>query len=444
MTYEIILGRSKKDREKLGTRAAVYLGKHFVKMGAVTSFSNDIYMDVNTTHVLFVCGKRGAGKSYTMGVIAEGIADLPPETRKRLAVVILDTMGIYWTMRYPNHQDEILLKDWGMQGKGLDITIFTPQGFYHEYKEKGIPTDYPFAMKPSELTTQDWFTTFDLEANDPVAVFLERIILELKDSYADYSIQDIMKAMEQDTEETETIKKAGINRFRSAAQWGIFSEDATPLWEIVKAGRVSVLDVSAYATAPNGWKIKNLVIGLVSQKLFLQRMVSRKEEEAKSIESSVHYITSGDAAIADEPMVWLVIDEAHEFLPKSGKTTATDALVTLLREGRQPGISMILATQQPGKIHTDVMTQSDIFLSHHITARLDIEALGGLMQSYLRKGLDAELNDLPKEKGAAIVLDDINERLFPMKIRPRITWHGGSAPVVLREKKNLFSFRPTL
>jgi len=42
---------------------------------------------------------------------------------------------------------------------------------------------------------------------------------------------------------------------------------------------------------------------------------------------------------------------------------------------------LILATQQPGKIHTDVMTQSDVVLSHRITARMDTEALSLLEQS---------------------------------------------------------------
>ena len=138
------------------------------------------------------------------------------------------------------------------------------------------------------------------------------------------------------------------------------------------------------------------------------------------------------------PLVWLVIDEAHEFLPREGKVASTDALVTLLREGRQPGLSMILATQQPGKIHTDVMTQSDILLSHRITAKIDTEALGALMQSYLRTGLDKELNNLPRDKGSALVVDDTNEKMYPIKVRPRFTWHGGSSPTAIPQKKQIF------
>jgi hypothetical protein len=164
-------------------------------------------------------------------------------------------------------------------------------------------------------------------------------------------------------------------------------------------------------------------------------------EEFKSIKGSEHYsLDSGEKEKQQDPLVWLVIDEAHEFLPKEGKTVSTDALLTILREGRQPGISLILATQQPGKIHTDVMTQADTVISHRLTAKIDVEALGMLMQSYMREGLDKQLNYLPAIKGSAVIFDDVNERLYPMRIRPRFTWHGGESPSALKEKKKVFDF----
>ena len=112
-------------------------------------------------------------------------------------------------------------------------------------------------------------------------------------------------------------------------------------------------------------------------------------------------------------------------------------MITVLREGRQPGISLVLASQQPGKIHTDVITQSDIVIAHRITANIDVQSLGGLMQSYMREGLDKQLNILPPEEGAAIVFDDLNEKLYPIRVRPRYTWHGGSAPTALPKEKKV-------
>ena len=127
-------------------------------------------------------------------------------------------------------------------------------------------------------------------------------------------------------------------------------------------------------------------------------------------------------------------------MPNKGKTPATAPLITVLREGRQPGISLVLASQQPGKIHTDVITQSDIVIAHRITANIDVQSLGGLMQSYMREGLDKQLNLLPTEEGAAIVFDDLNEKLYPIRVRPRYTWHGGSAPTALPKEKKVFEF----
>ena len=182
-----------------------------------------------------------------------------------------------------------------------------------------------------------------------------------------------------------------------------------------------------------------MVIGIVSQKLFEERMAARKQEELESVKSGMKVWGFEDQPQKRLPLVWLFIDEAHEFLPNDQKTVCTDALITILREGRQPGISLVLASQQPGKIHTDVLTQSDIVLSHQITAKIDTDALQALTQSYMREGLDKQLNLLPKEPGAAIVLDDKNERVYAIRVRPRMTWHGGDTATALKGVKKLFS-----
>ncbi|MBW2973207.1 ATP-binding protein [Candidatus Woesearchaeota archaeon] len=447
MVYEIVLGRDEAEKEKWGTEGSILLGKQYVKMGPVTTLSQPVYLDVNKAHVTFVCGKRGSGKSYCLGVIAEGIATIEEKFREKLSVLMLDTMGIYWTMKYPNHQDELLLKEWGMEGKAIEnVRIFTPTGYFQEYKDKGIPTDFPFSINPAELAPEDWNLTFDISANDPIAVFIERTILTLKKAGKAYDIPDILDALDKDEREDPKVKNAAVNRFKSVKEWGIFSKEATPMKDLAKAGTVNVLDLSAYALMPGGWKIKHLVMGIVCGKLFIERMVVRKGEEFSSIRSAVHYIATEEseeeAKLKKEkmPVVWIMIDEAHEFLPKEGKTAASDALMTLLREGRQPGVALVLATQQPGKIHTDAMTQSDIILAHRLTAKVDTDALGALLQSYLRTGLDKALAELPKVAGACLAVDDVNERMYPIRVRPRFSWHGGSAPELIKEKKKLFEF----
>ncbi len=436
MAYDIVIGRNESDRKKFGMLGTILIGKQYVTMGQTTSLSNRIYLDIARAHVVYICGKRGAGKSYTMGVIAEGLADMPKEISQNLSIILLDTMGIYWTMKYPNKKDDILLSQWGLEGKGLDVQIYTPAAYHKTYKEQGIPTDHPFSIKPSELNPDQWCMSFGIDKTSSFGVLIERIVTQLKKTKGDFSIDDIIEAVKTDKRADQNTKDAVENRFLNCEEWGLFSEEGTPLKELAKGGTITVLDVSCYATMPGGgWHIKSLAIGLIAQNLFIERMIARKNEEYQQIHETVHYFGEEEKKKQEMPLVWLVIDEAHEFLPREGKTSATDALVTILREGRQPGISLILATQQPGKIHTDVMTQSDTLISHRITAKMDTDALGTMMQSYMREGLDTFLNQLPRVMGAAIILDDSNERMFPMRMRPRFTWHGGESPTAVHPKK---------
>ena len=252
-----------------------------------------------------------------------------------------------------------------------------------------------------------------------------------------FTIRKIIEKIEKDKKSEKETINAATGLFEAADSWGIFAKEGTALKDLVRGGQTTVLDLSPYATLPSGWLIKALVVGLISKRLFAERMMARKTEEFSTIDASMHYFTREEKDRLEEPLVWLILDEAHELLPRDMKTTATDALVTILREGRQPGISLVLISQQPGKIHTDVITQADIVLSHRITAKIDVDALSQLTQTYMRKGLDEELANLPPVIGSAIIFDDKNERIFPIQVRPRFTWHGGSSPMAIKEKKEM-------
>ena len=138
MPYDIIIGRDASDKEKFGDRGLVFIGKGFVKMGQYTSLSNRILMDVARSHVVLVAGKRGSGKSYTLGTIAEELTNLPQEISQNIASLIFDTMGIYWTMKFRNEKDRNLLQEWGLKTKSLKIRVFVPYGHYNDYIQKGF------------------------------------------------------------------------------------------------------------------------------------------------------------------------------------------------------------------------------------------------------------------------------------------------------------------
>lgn len=435
MDRKIIVGRNKEDIVRYGEKGCVLLGKQYVKMGQSTFLSQPVYLDVSGAHVMLICGKRGGGKSYTMGAIAEGFSLLEPEIKQNLSIILLDTMGIYWTMKYPNKQEEWLLKDWKLKPQAVDIRIFTPKKYNEIYKKQGIPTDDAFTIAPSLLNPDDWCLGFKQDKYGSNGILISRVIFELLEKGEKYSIKDIIKRVQNDKNSDKSTRDAVEAMFLTAESWGVFDTEGTPISELTKGGQITVLDVSCYATMPGGWDVKALVMGVIAEHIFIDRMKSRKTEEFNEVMAKKNYFTSDNVKKQEMPLVWMVIDEAHEFLPVQGTTAATRALMTCMREGRQPGICLILATQQPGKIHSDVMTQSDIVLSHRITAKLDTDALGLLAQSYMREGINIALNDLPRVKGSAVLFDDSNERLYSIRVRPKFTWHGGSSPNAIKEKK---------
>jgi len=431
MPFDVIIGRNESDKKAFGKRGLAYLGKTYVTMGNYTSLSNPIYMDVARSHVVLISGKRGSGKSYTIGTMAEALSSLGVEESGNIAPLIFDTMGIFWTMKYKNEKDRELLDEWGLKAKNVPMKVFAPFGYYQEYKDKGIDVDAEFAIKISELEPADWVTLFELTFTDPIAVTIESVVGSLRESKESFSFGDIYDLINRAENVSQEVKNSAMALFDAAKTWKVFDEEkGTSVRDLIEAGTTTVIDLSMYASL-GAFNVRALIIGLVSKKIFNERMESRKDEEIQAVQHGANYMRY--KVVRDMPLVWIFIDEAHEFLPREGRTPATDALVQLLREGRQPGISMVMATQQPGKIHTDAMTQSDIVLSHRVTAKLDVEALNDITQSYLYESISSKLNGLPRLKGSAIILDDNSERIYPMRVRPRFTWHGGEAPTAIKK-----------
>jgi len=384
----------------------------------------------------FVANDIFVHNSYTLGVIAEELSALPREVSQNIASLIFDTMGIYWTMKFENQKDKELLQEWELKGKTLPVKVFVPFGHYDKYIEKGIPAEERFALAISEMNAEDWILTFGLDIINPVSVLIERVITKLKEK-GNYIIKDIISEIEKDEKASKEVKNAAISLFEAAETWGIFAKDAkqaTEVSDLVSGGTTTILDLSVYNSV-GAFNIRALVISLVSRKIFNQRMYARKTEEINAVSRGMELNPMSEKK--ENPLVWIFIDEAHEFLPLNGKTLATDALIQLLREGRQPGISLVLATQQPGQIHRDVMTQSDIIISHRVTSQPDVEALNYIMQTYLLENIKRYMDELPDLKGSAIILDDNSERIYPMRIRPRFTWHGGEAPSAINPEKKL-------
>ena len=429
MVEKIIVGKDWKDLKKYGERGTAFVGKHIVGKGEEAHLTNPVQIDVTRPHVILVCGKRGTGKSYTAGIIAEEIYKLPPDIKKNVCVLMIDTMGIYWSMKIQNEKDADLLKEWGIKPEGIKTSLFVPMGYFDEYKKAGISVDKSFTISVSELTAEDWAMTFGFSMIDEYGILVEQVIDDLVENHGEnYSIDDIIGRIEKDKRSEQRVKDALINRFLAAKGWGIFEKKGTKTDDILRPGTISILDVSHYMRVSESWSIRAMLVALLSRKIFTQRLTARKIEEYGKV--------TGQAK-KTMPMVWIMIDEAHQFIPNEESTAASGPLLTLIKEGREPGISILMITQRPNKLHEDALSQADLIISHRLTSKVDIEALRSIMQTYMLEDIQDYLNELPRTKGSAIVLDDNSERIYEVQIRPRFSWHAGGSPIIIEEKSLL-------
>ena len=408
-----VLGRREK---KVG--ASLNIGRYYALDG---SLGADVYIDVLRPHIVLVCGKRGYGKSYTIGVFIEEIGRLEPEVKENLGIVILDTLGIYWTTTSPNTLMSKELDRWNRKPEGFDINLLVPSKFVEDYKKKKIDANN-FSIRVSELTPYHWCRLFDVKATDPLGIVITRAVHKLKDKSDRFSIDDLLNCIKNDERSSEEVKGAAENFLTTASSWGVFDKNGVPVTDLVKRGVMTILDISQLPSPV----LKDIVASIVGEKIFEERIKERKAHEQRKMG---HEIKEKGV-----PMVWMAIDEAQLFLPSDRPTLSKDVFIgEWMRQGRQPGLSVIMATQRPSALESEVLSHSDIILCHRLTAQEDIDALSKIRPTYMHGTIKESIKKVGDERGVALIVDDTSESSHIIKIRPRLSWHGGDESRVVEE-----------
>ncbi len=416
---EVIIGRTESDIRKYGKKGTSYLAKVVMSSGENPVLGRKILVDLAKPHVMLICGKRGGGKSYTMSVVTEGFAELPPDIRQNMAVIIIDTVGIFWSMKLSNKEDNQILYDWGLQPEGIStMRVLVPMGKLDFYKNNKMPVDDGFAIKTGDIDATEWLSMFHLSWSEVESAILLETIDKARDTFGTYyGINEIYSIIDSLTNYNEKDRISLKNRFKVSESWGIFFKDGSSIVDIAKPGFVTVIDVSTYGQVLGMENVREIIVAILGKRLFEQRELERKREEISLIE--------GNEKQNDLPMVWMLIDEAHMFMPKDRSSMALDVLLEWVRVGRQPGLSLLLATQRPERLHPDAISQCDLFISMRLTAKMDIDSVETLRPSYLNENMDKYFGTMPRAKGYALILDDNSEKLWLVKIRPRKTWDAG-------------------
>jgi len=409
-----ILGRDLKDLEKYGSQGCAYLGKIVMSSGEKPVLGRKVLVDVSRPHLMLICGKRGSGKSYTLAVLMEEMARLDPTIKNRVAAITIDTVGIFWGLKLLAG-DTGELKEWDLTAQKTDVKVLVPKGQLAFYQEKGLPIDGAFTLKCSELEETEWMALFRLSWRDPEGILLSRAVQKVREKIGTYyGIDDIILAIKTDEESNSDIKQGVISRLQMVKLWGLIEKEGTKISDLASPGMITVIDVSSYRQTVGAEGVKDVVVALIGKKIFEQRMLFRKEEEIRLIKENKRS--------SKMPLVWLLIDEAHMFMPKDEENIALPILLEWVRVGRQPGLGLILATQRPEKIHPDAISQCDIFISHRMTSQPDIAAVGALRPTYMHTDIDKLYAEMPRQKGFALVIDDNTEKVWMIKTRPRFSW----------------------
>ncbi|MFX0097917.1 MAG: ATP-binding protein [Candidatus Hodarchaeota archaeon] len=433
----VVIGRTRQFQEKFGCRGALYIGRVCEKPAKGKGYlGRKVLVDAVKPHVIFICGHRGSGKSYTLGVIAEELA----RCGLGIAVVIVDPMGVFWSMKYPNWEKDELenLTEWKLNPEGYsNVEVLVPIGLYDQIPEQ--TRDDTFSIKPGEITGDDWCYLFKLEASSPRGFLIGRVVSKVRDGYSaadgkgnqlhvdgkgqDYTIDDMIKCIQEDMEILSKeggfrldTRRAVISRLESAKKWGIFSRRGTAFNEIVIPNQITVIDVSYL-----GDSVRELISGILARKILRERKKIARTIEAKHL---------GHEDMEEEiPVTWLLIDEAQQVVPSDRETIASEPLISYAKEGRKPGCGLLLCTQQPAATDDRILSQIDILISHNLTYMDDIRALIKRSPTEIPKEIakSSFIRGLPV--GTPIIMDQstrlTTNRGFVLKIRPRTSQHAG-------------------
>lgn len=382
-------------------------------LGRDPSTQKNVYLDASGSRAVLVCGKRGSGKSYTLGVVIE---ELIAVGGKNVIPIIVDPMGIYHTMVLRNDRQSSELYQWGLTAQSFRVRMLIPgvlEDLYDsdilmELSRRGVDC-LPLRLNASDLSPDGWCDLFDANINHPMGITLFRAVQHLAENREFFTVLDLMDSVGRDKRAQDTSREALLNRLEAARNWHLFTEEEYQSMDnIFEPGTVNVVDVSRLESGAYGRR--NLIVSVIGRNLFRARSNARLREE---------FGLAGTL-----PRIWMAIDEAHQFIPGSGRSLAKQQLIRWAKEGRQPGLSLLVATQQPSAIDSEVLSQCDIILSHKLTSRDDVVALNKLSQDYMGSELRSIISELERT-GQAVLVDDERESVSMLQIRPRQSQHGG-------------------
>ena len=421
-------------------------GERQVLLGRLSEIGpqKEIWLDVDKEHVVAVLGKRGSGKTHTLGVLVEGLG-LKDSSRKLgndssdRAVLVFDTLNLFQWIGVPLASakgPESKLQRERARSWNLPEIQLSPKLWHLAGSHGASHGSNPFQVTVADMSPQDWGLLMDV---DIVAEPMGQLIAAAYDKVTrtgwhkagrrtgptpNYSITDLVECISEDKDLANDFvsdtRRAVRQRLNSYERTGLFSTSGTQLADVLRPGKVSVVLLAHVSE-----DLRTLVVFLLIRKVLEQRAAD--SEATKNA-----LITGGTLEDPVVPKTWVILDEAQNIIPERTASFANRELTRFVREGRNFGLSMGISTQQPRAIDSRVMAQVDVLIAHTLTVAQDTNYVTSNLKASSPTGIqlgnkNLEMAEALRELdvGQCLVSSVDAPRSYFVEIRPRVTPHGG-------------------
>jgi hypothetical protein len=347
----------------------------------------------------------------------------------RDAAVVFDIQDQFWTLGFsPDQQLEIdqpqlsALASWGLDATEIqNVKIWVPRS-----SDTQVVGGTHFSLAAAQLAYEDWLAILDLERYSAMGQAL-LALLNSQPGATPAALADICDAGGMLANFQQGTVDGLRWRLESLSAAEMVGTTGPSVDEMLEQGSLTVILMRNLAES-----VRGLIVGVIAR-LVADRMGRIQQARKVAIRTGASE-PGGDNNITGR--LWLVLDEAHVLVPSDGTTAATAPLIDYVKRGRDAGLSLVFATQQPSAVNTKLMSQVDITLTHMLGFDADLNAAIARMPT--RTSVEYEIDshaggslaDVIRSlgPGECVVADGASSRIFLAKIRPRTTAHGGTTP----------------
>jgi len=357
-------------------RAGLTIGEYLMAPGVPATLDS-----VGLTRHTFVCGQSGSGKTYSLGLLLERVLG---ETAINL--VVLDPNSDYVGL--------------GSLLEGADPELAARYG--HVPAEVAVWSDtdgaaHRLRLRFAELDPSVQAAVLGL---DPIAD---------REEYAE--LVDLVKAQRSGTpvltaaDQLLTSDSPGVRRLGQRASnlgvlgWRIWGPQEPSLLDALRKheNRCTIVDLGSLATVGE-------------RRLVTQAVLATLWELG-----------------AERVPCLLVADEAHNIMPAEPDDAmtrlSTERAIQIAAEGRKYGLHLLCSTQQPHKVHENVVSQCDNLVLMRMNSRADIADLARIF-SFVPEGLISQATSFGL--GQALVAGRLLPQPAFVRMGQRITREGGT------------------